>query len=125
MGVKSHITHLRNQPDHKKKRIALLYSGAVTGVIFIVWLSVLEPRGNGPAVADSQPSLEASSFAADTSDIQKQFTDIKQQFSNTEQQFQTVGQQAAAGSAGGSADASSTNNGTNSGASQPTYDFGY
>lgn len=58
--IVEHIENMKERPEHVKRRFALFASGTVTALIFIVWLSVLLPRGvnqelakktdNGPLV---------------------------------------------------------------------------
>ncbi len=49
-----YISGLRKKPDHHKRRFALLASGAVTGMIFIAWLSVLLPQNANQIIAEDR-----------------------------------------------------------------------
>jgi hypothetical protein len=55
-----YIEQLRNKPDHHKRRVALLASGAITGLIFFAWLSVILPSNTSQIVADSSQSQGVS-----------------------------------------------------------------
>lgn len=51
MGIVKHVENLRQRPEHERRRIALAYSGGMTAVIFLVWLTVLFPAGYERRVA--------------------------------------------------------------------------
>jgi cytoskeletal protein RodZ len=51
-----YISELRKKPDHHKRRFALLASGAITGMIFIAWLSVLLPQNANQIIAEERSS---------------------------------------------------------------------
>lgn len=122
MGIKDHVTNLRKRPEGEKKRIALAYSGAVTGMVFVVWLSVLLPRSYERTMGPSTTNLQASTFSAGQ-EIQKQYGDLEQEFKQAKEQFPEFSDP----TAGGSSDINALMNGATSTETrtETQYNFGY
>ncbi len=62
------IDNLRQKPDKTKKQVAFLVAFFITGIIFVVWLSVIYPnfknQENKEAVASSTESSPFSTFSS-------------------------------------------------------------
>lgn len=72
MGLIEIIENSRGRSVAAKKRVALGVAGSVTGVIFIVWLSVLFPRDAGTKIAGPTalvPDAEAEKWGEMLTDI--------------------------------------------------------
>ncbi|HVS80048.1 MAG TPA: hypothetical protein VHF05_03630 [Candidatus Paceibacterota bacterium] len=78
MGIKRHIEDLRKEPPHVQRRYSLLYSGLVTGAIFIVWLSVLLPQGLRHDAAEASKSAAGENLAAVGSALQNGYDNAAQ-----------------------------------------------
>ncbi|MCX6701761.1 MAG: hypothetical protein NTX96_01015 [Candidatus Zambryskibacteria bacterium] len=84
------IEKLRQKPDRTKKQIAFLVAFFLTGIIFVIWLSVVYPdfkQGNlkEEVVSKLEPSplgTFGETFKTGMSAIGEQFTKLKESISS-------------------------------------------
>lgn len=57
--INRYLLELRTKSHHHKRRFALVTSAAVTGAIFVAWLSVLLPSDTHRIVAENKPAPSA------------------------------------------------------------------
>lgn len=86
-----YIESLRRKPDHHKQKVAMLGAGAITGLIFIGWLSVILPSNTSQIVASSKESrvtTEDSNTPIDSikKNTAQVFTSIKELLSESKNQ---------------------------------------
>ncbi len=87
-----YVESLRRKPDHHKQRVAVLGAGAVTGLIFLGWLSVILPSNTSQIVATSNEAVETSSTDNNTPieslkrSTAQVYDSIKSLFANTASQ---------------------------------------
>lgn len=80
------IEKLRNKPDRTKKQVAFLLALSISGIIFVIWLSVIYPAWSSDQkkeekVSQIEPSpIESFSanFSAGLSGIKEQIFKIKE-----------------------------------------------
>jgi|ERR1035437_1298315 Trk-type K+ transport system membrane component len=81
-----YIENLRKGPDHHKRRFTLVATSAITGAIFLAWLSVLFPQNVSTVVADSQQSQvsdQVTPIGTLEASVGQAFGAIKSLFDNT------------------------------------------
>jgi len=76
------LEKLREKPERVKKQVAFIVALSISGIIFVVWLSVIFPswRSSQVETQSSEPSPLASftsTFSSGLSDISSQFSKIK------------------------------------------------
>ena len=81
MSLFDHIERILEKPRRERRRIALMYSGGITAVVFIMWLAVIVPRMGGEVVADSSdvsPLGELKDgFSTAFNDVRNSYAQIK------------------------------------------------
>ena len=76
------IEKLRQKPDSAKKKIAFFVALLTSGIIFVVWLSVIYPNWKlGQSQKEKVANLEPSPVSSLSSTISSGFSAIKDQFS--------------------------------------------
>ena len=76
---------IREASIQKKRRFSMIVSAALTGVIFLVWISVsVSNTDGGKALAESITPIRSlgAAVAGGFSGIKSQFSGIKESFSN-------------------------------------------
>lgn len=84
------IEKLRKKPEHTKKRYAFLFAFFVSGIIFVVWLSIIVPdfmdqKSKEDKIASLEPSPFGAfweSFKTGTTAIGEQFSEFKKTISS-------------------------------------------
>ena len=75
------IEKLRQKPDGAKKRIAFFGALSISGIIFVIWLSVIYPNWKlGQSQEEKVANLEPSPISTFASTISSGFSAIKDQF---------------------------------------------
>jgi cytoskeletal protein RodZ len=101
--MENYLNRLRNKPDHHKRRIALGLSVFFTGLIFVVWLSVLLPqnasrvvaqsgtetKGETPIKALSNGVAQAYDAMKNTINTQKKSLDLQAEYEKMKNQVET------------------------------------
>jgi hypothetical protein len=83
------LEKIRQKPERTRKQIAFLISLSVSGLIFVVWLSVIYPswrfsKEKEEKIVTSEPSpisTVASTFYSTVNALGEQFSNLKEAFS--------------------------------------------
>jgi len=78
-----YISELRKKPDHHKRRFALAAAGAITGMIFIAWVSVLLPQNTKRVIAEDSSSGGITPISSLKNSAAQVVTATRELFSNT------------------------------------------
>jgi hypothetical protein len=84
--MKTYIEQLRGRPDHHKRRIAFGLATFFTGLIFVVWLSVLLPQGSAVTVAKNESLKKVtaeSPFSTFKNGVAQSYEALKESISDT------------------------------------------
>lgn len=77
-----YIEKLREKPDSTKKRVAFLGAFMVSGIIFVVWLSVLYPSWrNQERKEEAASKIEPSPLSGFAGNISQGFSSMRGEFS--------------------------------------------
>lgn len=78
-----YIEKLRAKPDSTKKQVAFIVAFVISGIIFVIWLSVIYPHWKEDQENIEKVSkVEPSPLAGFVDNITNGFSGIKEQYSN-------------------------------------------
>lgn len=67
MTIRDHVSSIQQKPEHVRRRIAVVTSGSVTGLIALAWVVTLAANGSFSLAPSSKPNTDTVALTTESS----------------------------------------------------------